>query len=266
MSEVTSGTAAQYSTSEKLAARARLHTQYSVSEEGWFEFIARRLGLREGDKVLDIGCGPGWFWTAAAPLLPERLELTLADQSPGMVKEAIDRCSSLKSWSIAGVEADVVSLPFADASFDCAVAMHMLYHVRDQAKAMAELHRVLKPGGLLAVTTNGAGNLRDLYALTTVFGSDPVEPVAAYFGLDIAEQRLQAQFGNVTREVHPARLRITSPDDVFMALTSYPPGDGAPEDQLTAFREAIDAAFARGNGVLDVEKEVGLFRSRRASA
>jgi SAM-dependent methyltransferase len=251
MAVLTSGVAAQYSTSEKLAARARLHTQYSVSDEGWFEWVARRLNLKDGDKVLDIGCGPGWFWAGAAPVLPERLELTLADQSAGMVKEARERCGALKSWSVTGLEAD-------------AAALHMLYHVPDQAKAIAEMHRVLRPGGLLAVTTNGANNLRDLYELTTVFGSEPVEPVAAVFGLDIAEQRMRAQFGNVTREIQPARLHITSPEDVFMALTSYPPGDGAPEDQLTAFRAAIATAFARGNGVLDIAKEVGLFLSRKA--
>lgn len=265
MAVLTSGVAAQYSTSEKLAARARLHTAYSVSDEGWFEFVARRLNLRDGDKVLDIGCGPGWFWQAATPLVPDRLELTLADQSQGMVGEALERCRGVKQWTVAGVEADAGALPFDDDSFGAVIAMHMLYHVPDQQKAIAEMHRVLKPGGLLAVTTNGAANLRDLYALTTVFGSDPVEPVAAIFGLDIAEQRLRAQFGNVTREIQPARLHITSPEDVFMALTSYPPGEGAPEEQLTAFREAIDAAFARGGGVLDVAKQVGLFLSRKAA-
>jgi SAM-dependent methyltransferase len=264
MAVLTTGVAAQYSTSQKLAARARLHTQYSVSEEGWFEWVARRLQLSEGDKVLDIGCGPGWFWAAAAPLLPEQIELTLADQSPGMVREASERCGALRQWTAAGVEADASALPFADASFDAVVAMHMLYHVPDQARAIAQMHRVLKPGGLLAVTTNGANNLRGLYALTRVFGSEPAEPVAAVFGLDIAEQRLRAQFGDVTREVQPASLRITSPDDVFMALTSYPPGDGAPEEQLAEFRTAIDAAFADCDGVLEVEKEVGLFLSRKA--
>jgi SAM-dependent methyltransferase len=264
MAVLTTGVAEQYSTSQKLAARARLHTQYSVSDEGWFGWVGKRLGLHEGDTVLDVGCGPGWFWQGTAHLLPERLELTLADQSAGMVKEALERCGSIKRWSVTGVEADAAALPFADASFDTVVAMHMLYHVPDQARAIAEMHRVLKPGGLLAVTTNGANNLRDLYALTTVFGSEPVEPVAAVFGLDVAERRLRAQFGNVTHEVQPARLRITSPDDVFMALTSYPPGDGARGEQLTAFRVAIGAAFARGNGVLEVEKEVGLFLSRKA--
>jgi SAM-dependent methyltransferase len=181
-----------------------------------------------------------------------------------MVREARERCGALKSWSVTGLEADAAVLPFADASFDAVVAMHMLYHVPDQAKAIAEMHRVLKRGGLLAVTTNGANNLRDLYAMTTVFGSEPVEPVAAIFGLDIAEQRMRAQFGNVTRQIQPARLRVTSPEDVFLALTSYPPGDGAPQEQLAAFRAAIDTAFVRGNGVLDVAKEVGLFLSRKA--
>jgi SAM-dependent methyltransferase len=264
MSTLTTGLTGQYSNSQKLAARARLHTEYSVSETPWFDWIAKRLGLKEGDRVLDIGCGPGWFWQGSAHLLPERIELTLADKSPGMVSEALDRCRSIKQWTVTGLEADAADLPLADKSVDAVIAMHMLYHVPDQAKALAEMHRVLKPGGLLAVTTNGAGNLRDLYALTTIFGSDPVEPVAATFGLEIAERRLKAQFGNVTREIQPAHLRITSPEDVFMALTSYPPGDTAPDEQLAAFRAAIDAAFARGNGVLEVEKEVALFLSRKA--
>ncbi|EIM26232.1 hypothetical protein MicloDRAFT_00027810 [Microvirga lotononidis] len=62
---------------------------------------------------------------------------------------------------------------------------------------------------------------------------------------------------------HPARLRITEPEDVFLALTSYPPGDGASEAQLTEFREAIARAFEEGKGVLEVAKEAGLFLSRK---
>ena len=75
---------------------------------------------------------------------------------------------------------------------------------------------------------------------------------------------LSAQFGNVEQRVNPGRLRITEPEDVFMALTSYPPGDGAPADQLTAFRTRIAQAFASGQGVLEAEKRMGLFLSRKA--
>jgi hypothetical protein len=62
---------------------------------------------------------------------------------------------------------------------------------------------------------------------------------------------------------HPARLRITEPEDVFLALTSYPPGDAAPEVQLTALRDAIAEVFQTSNGGLDVGKESGLFISQR---
>jgi SAM-dependent methyltransferase len=256
--------AQQYSTSDKLAARARLHQNYTVSEVGWFEWVASRLELKDGDRVLDIGCGPGWFWAAAASLFPDRIDLTVADQSAGMVAEALERCRPLRHWTVEGREANAMSLPFADASFDCVVAMHMLYHAADQAGAIAEMHRVLKPGGLLAVTTNGHDNLRQLYALTTALGSDPIDPAAVLFGFETAERLLRARFGNVSHHVQPARMRVTSPEDVLLALTSYPPGDGADEATVSAFRTAIDDAFRQGGGALDVTKQVGLFLSRKS--
>jgi ubiquinone/menaquinone biosynthesis C-methylase UbiE len=256
--------AQQYSTSDKLAARARLHQNYTVAEVGWFEWVARQLGLKDGDRVLDIGCGPGWFWSTAAPLLPDRIELTLADQSAGMVSEAFDRCRSLRNWLVESRDANAMALAFADASFDRVVAMHMLYHVPDQPKAIAEMHRVLKPGGLLAVTTNGLDNLKQLYALTTTLGSEPIDPSAKSFGLERADHLLRAQFGEVRSALHPGHLHVTSQEDVFLALTSYPPGDGADDATLAAFRAAIGSAFRQGGGALDVTREVALFLSRKA--
>lgn len=76
---------------------------------------------------------------------------------------------------------------------------------------------------------------------------------------------MQAEFGNVNMAEHPAILRVTEPNDVFLALTSYPPGDRGDEAQLTAFRKAIAKAFQAGNGVLEVGKESGLFISRKAA-
>jgi tRNA G46 methylase TrmB len=66
MSSITSGNAAQYGNSEKLAARARLHKDYTVAETGWFEWLAQKMPFQPSDRVLDIGCGPGWFWAAVA--------------------------------------------------------------------------------------------------------------------------------------------------------------------------------------------------------
>jgi SAM-dependent methyltransferase len=252
----------QYADSSRLAARARLHQEFSVGEP-WFSWVMDRLPLKAGDRVLDIGCGPAWFWAASRGHFPAGLHLTLADQSEGMVKEATERCALLGFASITGQQADVAALPFADGSFDVVIAMHMLYHVPDQEKAVAEMHRVLKPGGTLAVTNNGADNLRQLYALTTTLGSSPVDPAAVAFGHQRAHALLEARFGNVHHEVHPGGLHVTDPEVVFMALTSYPPGDGASDAQLAAFERAIFAAFEAGGGALDVQKDSGLFLSRK---
>jgi SAM-dependent methyltransferase len=181
-----------------------------------------------------------------------------------MVKEAVERCTPLGFASVDGVTVDAAALPFADQSFDVVVAMHMLYHVHDQERAVAEMSRVLKPGGTLAVTNNGADNLRQLYALTTTLGSAPVDPAAVAFGHQRAHELLEGRFGNVNHAVHPGSLHVTDPEVVYMALTSYPPGDSASEAQLGAFEQAIAAAFEAGGGVLDVQKDSGLFLSRKA--
>src|SRR6202012_5253318 len=88
-------TARQYGDSRKLAARARLNRDYVIAETPWFAWVAKQLPLKPDDRVLDVGCGPGCFWAAAIEMLPEKLSLTLSDQSPGMVREAMERCRSL---------------------------------------------------------------------------------------------------------------------------------------------------------------------------
>lgn len=263
MAAISEGNAEQYADSRRLAARARLHREYTMAEVGWFPWVAKRLPIRDGDRILDIGCGPGWFWAGVAETLPERLVLTVADLSPGMVGEAVERCGALRAWTVDGHEADAARLPFADASFDGVVAMHMMYHVADPATAIAEACRVLKPGGWLAVTTNGADNMRELYALTTVFGSPPADPAGIAFGLDRAERLMHSRFGNVTMAEHPAGLRITDPEDVFLALTSYPPGDRASASELAALRDAIADAFRAGDGALAVRSQSALFLCRK---
>ena len=62
-----------------------------------------------------------------------------------------------------------------------------------------------------------------MYELTTVLGSPPHDPAGAAFGYDAAERLMRFQFWNVVLSQHPASLRVAEPEDVFLALTSYPP-------------------------------------------
>jgi SAM-dependent methyltransferase len=107
----------------------------------------------EPTDVLEVGCGPGEL----ADRIRRELRATViaVDQSERMVELAAAR----------GVDArvgDVQELPFADESFDCAVAAWMLYHVGDLDRGLAELRRVLRPGGRLVAVTNHPDHLFEL--------------------------------------------------------------------------------------------------------
>jgi ubiquinone/menaquinone biosynthesis C-methylase UbiE len=118
MSSLTADNAKQYSDNQKLAARARINSKYTVAEIGWFPWVAKQLPLQAGHRVLDTGCGPGWFWAASVGKWPEGLDLILADLSPGMVHEAVERCRVLPFRAVQGHQADASALPFEDRSFD----------------------------------------------------------------------------------------------------------------------------------------------------
>ena len=121
----------QYRDSSRLARRANIHKYWSAPI-GWFDWIAREARLPAEAEVLDVGCGPGWMWTAAG--FPDGLALTLTDFSEGMVGEAPAAVAGLGRYrAVEGRVADVTALPFADSSFDAVLACHMLYHVRMRA-------------------------------------------------------------------------------------------------------------------------------------
>ncbi|WP_417307535.1 class I SAM-dependent methyltransferase [Devosia sp.] len=253
----------QYGQVDKLQARARLHQLYSRQETPWFPFVFSQGGVNAGDSVLDIGCGPGWFWAASNDSAPDGLSVTLCDLSEGMEREATERVEGLaRDWRVAASVADVTALPFQDESFDAIFCLHMLYHVTDQTRAVDELHRVLRPGGRLVVTTNGREDMLALYGLAgRAFDIDPTNPAAALFGFEDAERLLKDRFGNVARHDHQSGLSITDKSHVFDALTSYPPGDTAPPEQLEALRTAISEAFAAGGGRLEADNQRAAFVS-----
>lgn len=144
--------ASQYQDSANFDARVRIYELYDVSEERLPRWMFPRLGLREGERVLEVGCGTGILWRENAERLPARLALTLTDLSPGMLAQARARLAGLAPAPVFEL-ADVQSLQFPDASFDAVIANHMLYHVPDRAKAFAEIRRVLRPGGRFTAAT-----------------------------------------------------------------------------------------------------------------
>lgn len=99
-------------------------------------------------RVLDLGCGIG-FWLIE---FGRRgfTDITGADIAPGSVRLARTRCE-LFGVKATIVEANAENLPFDDASFDHVNCSGVVHHTTDPDRAMAEIHRVLKPGGTATV-------------------------------------------------------------------------------------------------------------------
>ena len=127
------------------------------TEEAGLRDMRRELLAGAGGRVLEIGAGTG----VNLDLYPDRVEeLVLVEPDPHMSKRLRERLAgSARAATV--VEAPAERLPFADSSFDTAVATLVLCTVPDPAAALAEVARVLKPGGeLLFVEHVRAGDPR----------------------------------------------------------------------------------------------------------
>jgi ubiquinone/menaquinone biosynthesis C-methylase UbiE len=140
----------EYADESRLAARASIYAG-SGGPEVAFAAVAE---VAPG-RVLEVGCGRGEFAARVAAELGA--EVVALDLSERMVE--LTRARGLHA-----VVADVQELPFTNATFDCAVANWMLYHVPDVDQALRELARVLRPGGRLVAATNAVNHLAELWS------------------------------------------------------------------------------------------------------
>ena len=113
----------------------------------WRRFMVDRLP-RDGGRVLDVATGTG---LVAGALLARGFRVTGLDQSPGMLAAARTRFGG----RVELVEASADALPFPDASFDHLTFTYLLRYVDDPEATLAELTRVVRPGGTIAMVEFG---------------------------------------------------------------------------------------------------------------
>ena len=117
--------------------------------------LLERAGITPGQRVLDLCSGPGWLAIEAARAVAPDGHVTGLDLSAGMVATARANAAAAGVGNVEFHQGDAEELPFGDASFDGSVCSLGLMHVPDPGRALAELARVIVPGGRLVANVHG---------------------------------------------------------------------------------------------------------------
>jgi|APSaa5957512622_1039677.scaffolds.fasta_scaffold11803_3 ubiquinone/menaquinone biosynthesis C-methylase UbiE len=249
----------QYKDADNFHARAALHARFGTNEYPWPRWVFDHFDLPADGRILELGCGPALLWRNNLDRIPVEWNITLSDFSPGMVQEARQYLSG-NEHPFAFEQIDIQSISFPDDSFDAVVANHMLYHVPDREKGIAEVRRVLKPGGYFYAATNGEPHLRELFEwmkkiAPDCLGKDP--PSTRGFALENGAEQLSRSFAEVEMDRYEEDLKVTEAEPFVAYVAST---DRLNDDQLATLAEQVAAKIERC-GTIHITKSQGLFIS-----
>lgn len=258
------GLETQYKDSSNLEARAAIYRFATGPGLGPREVLDLMLATIPADAdVLEVGCGPGWMWRSNLARVPRSWRVLLTDLMPGMACEAAAGLGSDARFRVRRMDVQALDLP--DAGFDAVIASWMLYHVPDRPRAVAEIRRVLKPGGALFAATNGEAHVGEIDALVNEYlgEASPVRSRLA-FSLENGMGQLGPFFDGIVVHEKRSSLRITEPEAVVRYVLSF---DAAKArivgDRLEELRGRVQHEI-QSAGAFVVQTRSGLFIARKA--
>jgi SAM-dependent methyltransferase len=255
----------QYADDRNLVARQSIYVYQQPRLQLWGASLDL-AALRGDESVLDVGCGNG-LYLATLRSREHRGFLCGADLSEGMLRTAR---SAMGEGPL--LVSDAQALPFPAASFDVVLAMHMLYHVPDRPRAIAELRRVLRPGGRALVLTNSRRHFRELDELLLACAEATVAKNIArsrasltHFTVENGRPVLEAAFDEVERYSFESVLIVDDPAPVVAyarSMGAFVVADDGDRDPVLAELEHRVAAIIATDGAFRVTTACATFVCR----
>jgi SAM-dependent methyltransferase len=186
--------------------------------------VAKRMAMEGCELVLDVGGGNG---VLARELAQYQVHPVTAD-----------RAAYLRDAASPALRSDALMLPFRDCTFSGAAMLWMLYHLPDPASALAEVRRVLRPGGLLAVCPPSRYNDPELAGFLPHWGQ------ALCFDAENGPATVAGIFGDVELETWDEPM-VSVPDEGALALTLRGGGLDERHAQLASERLATPITLTK---------------------
>ncbi len=214
--------------------------------------LLRAADLKPGERVLDVACGTGVVTRLAAERVGPEGAVTGVDIAPDMIEVARSVPAAgapAIDWRIA----DAAALPLADGAFDVVLCQMGLMFMEDRATALAEMRRVLAPGGRVVVVTPGA--IQPTFEIMESAIVEHISPelgrfVRAVFSMHdprvVGRLVTDAGFGRVTGDVSTVTLHLPPPAEFLWQYINLTPIGPAVAAAPEAARLAVERQVVEG--------------------
>lgn len=248
----------QYAKQDNLDIRVKLHKKYSKNKLGFNNWIFSNYQITDEINVLELGCGTGELWKSNLDSIDKMKQLVITDFSSDMVEttRAVIGNRDNVNYEIM----DIQNVSFEKETFDIVIANMLLHHVNDIPKALSEVNRVLKNGGIFYCATFGENGVVDY--LASLFKDEVVQDLEnKTFTLQNGKTYLNRHFDTVEKLIYDDKLQVTSIDDLVQYIQSLKGISEIGSLEEGIIRKRLKREF--NNGVLVIPKEYGMFIARK---
>lgn len=201
-----------------------LMEKFSENSDGWYHWVFRNIDFDSRNDVLELACGNGALWSKNRMYRCESSNIILTEIFDGMINEAKRNLNDYGD-RFKFMLADLHKLSFDDNSFDIVIANHILFYMNDLDAVLAEIKRVLRPGGQIYCSTIGENHMKELEKLMKSFSGNILlqeEKLYSKFGLENGEEILEEYFGEIERRVYNDRLIVNDANGLLEYVYSIP--------------------------------------------